>query len=135
MTAPETKPEIRGEKTTLYGYTTYITRKVYLTVDERGLHVRPTVYVVVIHPEDPKGCYVYEIRDDGEWTYDWFDGRSVAELYREVKDRVDALYTVVREKIAAFAAIKELLEKEGISVKATCWGYYKSIEDAVKITQ
>jgi hypothetical protein len=130
-----TAPEIRGEKTTLYGYTTFITRKVYLTVDEKGLHVRPVVYVVVMSPEDAKGCYIYEIRDDEEWTYDWFSSLSVAELYREVKDNVNALYTMVREKIAAFNVLKELLEKEGVSVAATCWGYYKSIEDAVKITQ
>jgi len=130
-----TAPEIRGEKVEIYGYKAWIVKKAYLTVDEKGLHVRPTVYVVVIHPEDPKGCYIYEIRDGDEWTYDWLSSLSVAELYREVKDNVDALYTMVREKIAVFNVLKELLEKEGVVVSATCWGYYKSIEDAVKITQ
>jgi len=130
-----TAPEIRGEKTTLYGYTVYVVKKVYLTVDENGLNVRPVVYVVVKHPEDEKGFYIYEIRYGEEWTDDWFSSLSVAELYREVKNKVDALYTMVREKIAAFGALKELLEKEGVSVAATCWGYYKSIEDVAKITQ
>ena len=130
-----TAPEIRGEKTTLYGHTVYVVKKVYLTVDENGLNVRPVVYVVVMSPEDAKGCYIYEIRHSEEWTDDWFSSLSVAELYREIEGKIDALYTMVREKIAAFNALKDLLEKEGVVVSAKCWGYYKSIEDAVKITQ
>jgi hypothetical protein len=130
-----TAPEIRGEKVEIYGYKAWIVKKAYLTVGEEGLNVRPVVYVVVKHPEDAKGCYIYEIKYDDEWTYDWHDGRSVAELYREIEGKIDALYTMVREKIAAFNVLKELLEKEGVVVSAMCWGYYKSIEDAVKITQ
>jgi len=59
----------------------------------------------------------------------------VAEMYREVKDQIDALYTTVREKIAAFGAIKDLLEKEGVIVSATCYGYYKDKEDVIKELQ
>jgi len=135
MTAPEKASEIKGEKTTLYGYTVHIVKKVYLTVDEHGLHVRPVVYVVVAHPEDPKGYYMYKVEESDDPTYDWFIGLSVAEMYREIKDKVDALYTKVREKIAAFDAIKGLLEKEGVIVRATCWGYYKDKEDVIKELQ
>ena len=130
-----TAPEIRGEKTTLYGYEVRVAKKADLTVDEEGLHVELAVYVVVRRPEDERGCYVYVIRGGGERTYDWFTGLSVAEMYREVKGQIDALHAMVREKIAAFNALKELLEKEGISVTATCEGYYKSIEDVAKELQ
>jgi hypothetical protein len=130
-----TAPEIRGEKTTLYGYEVRVAKKVYLTVDENGLHVRPVVYVVVAHPEDPRGYYIYKVEEGGERTYDWFIGLSVAEMYREVKGQIDALHAMVREKIAAFDALKELLEKEGVIVSATCYGYYKDKEDVIKELQ
>jgi hypothetical protein len=130
-----TAPEIKGEKTALYGYVVHVVKKVNLTVDEKGLYAEPTVYVIVEHPKDEKGCYVYKVKGDYEKEYDWLDGRSVAEMYREVKDAVDALYTMVREKIAAFEALKELLEREGITVSATCWGYCRSKEDVIKELQ
>jgi len=130
-----TAPEIRGEKTTLYGYTLHVVRKVGLTVDEKGLHVEPAVYIVVEHLEDEKGCYVYRVAEDGGWTYGWLASLSVAEMYREIKDKVDELYTTAREKLAAFSVIKDLLEKEGVVVDARCWGYYKDKKAIIKELQ
>jgi hypothetical protein len=130
-----TAPEIKGEKTTLYGYTVHVVRKVSLTVDEKGLHVEPAVHIVVEHPEDPKGCYRYVVEEGSERVYNWHGEISIAEIYRETKDAVDALYTMAREKIAAFNALKELLEKEGVVVDARCWGYYKQKEDIIKELQ
>jgi hypothetical protein len=135
MTAPEKVEEIRGEKVSIYGYTAYVVKRVSLTVDEKGLHVEPAVYVVVMHPQDPKGCYRYVVKEDGEKLYDWNDERSVAEMYREIRDMVDALYTIAREKVAAFNALAELLRQEGVVVDARCWGYYKNKEDVIKELQ
>ena len=135
MTAPEETVGIRGEKVSIYGYTAYVVKKVSLTVDEKGLHVKPVVYIIVEDLKDPKGCYRYVIEEGSERVYGWYDGASVAEMYRETKDAIDALYTAAREKLAAFNALKELLEKDGIVVDARCWGYYKLKEDIAKELQ
>jgi hypothetical protein len=135
MTAPEGEMGIRGEKTQLYGYTVYIVRKVHLSVDNGGLGARPVVYVIVMHPQDKSGCYVYEIRSDEEKECSWFSDKGLAELYEEVKNEVDALYTMVREKIMAFNALKELLERDGIAVSTMCSGYYRNVGEVIKELQ
>jgi hypothetical protein len=135
MTAPEKMEEIKGEKVSIYGYTAYVVKRVSLAVDEKGLHVKPVVYVVVEYPGDPKGCYRYVIEEGSERVYDWYSETSIAEMYREIKDAMDALYTMVREKLAAFGALRDLLEKDGIVVDARCWGYYKLKEDVIKELQ
>ena len=130
-----TAPEIRGEKVEIYGYKAWIVKKARLMVDEKGLRVALKVHVLVEHPTDESGCYLYTIERGDEIRFDWFNDVNVIEMYKQIAAVLNELYERVKEKIAAFNVLKETLLKENIVVDAYCWGYWTKKESAIKELQ
>ena len=130
-----TAPEIRGEKVEIYGYKAWIVKKARLMVDEKGLRVALKVHVLVEHPTDESGCYLYTIEQDGEMRFGWFNDVNVIEMYKQIVAVLNELYERVKEKIVAFNTLKETLLKENIVVDAYCWGYYKDKKAIIKELQ
>ena len=130
-----TAPEVKGEKVEIYGYKAWIVRKARLVTDERGLKVSPEVHILVEHPNDENGCYVYTIKRDEEIRFGWFDDIDITEMHGQIVNALNELYGRAKEKIAAFNMLKELLAKENVVVDAFCWGYWKKKESAIKELQ